>query len=109
MKTIPITERAAVIRSKNAGPYELTLDIMFKNEEDYRYLKERQFFTRELIARIYGIPTDTIITIVYFDPAWAIKISLVRPVVSGSVGDTDVYGAQQHAPLLKLEIPVMEE
>ncbi|MCX5844350.1 MAG: DUF4387 family protein [Deltaproteobacteria bacterium] len=48
-------------------------------------------------------------TIVHFDPAWAIKISLVRPVVSGSVGDTDVYGAQQHAPLLKLEIPVMEE
>jgi hypothetical protein len=109
VKTVPITERAAVIRSKNAGPYELTLDIMFKNEGDYVYLRERQFFTRELIARIYGISIDKIITIVYFDPAWAIKISVVRHVVSGSIGDTDVYGAQQHAPLLKLEIPVMEE
>jgi hypothetical protein len=109
MKTLPITERAAVIRSKNAGPYELTLDIMFKNEADYAFIKERQFFTKELIARTYGISIDKIITIVYFDPAWAIKISLVRPVVSGAVGDTDVYGAQQHAPLLGLEIPVMDE
>jgi hypothetical protein len=109
MKTLPITERAAVIRSKNAGPYELTLDIMFKNEADYAFIKERQFFTKELIARIYGISIDKIITIVHFDPAWAIKISLVRPVVSGAVGDTDVYGAQQHAPLLGLEIPVMDE
>ena len=109
MKTLPITERAAVIRSKNAGPYELTLDIMFKDEIDYVFIKEQQFFTKELIARIYGISTDQIITIVYFDPAWAIKITLIRPVVSGSIGDTDVYGAQQHAPLLNLEIPVMEE
>ena len=109
LKTVPITDRAAVIRSKNAGPYVLTLDIMFKNEADYVFIKERQFFTKELIARIYGISANKIITIVYFDPAWAIKISLVRPVVSGAVGDTDVYGAQQHAPLLGIEIPVMEE
>jgi len=106
LKTVPITDRAAVIRSKNAGPYELTLDIMFKNEIDYVFIKEQQFFTKELIARIYGISTNQIIKIVYFDPAWAIKISLVRPVVSGAVGDTDVYGAQQHAPLLRLEIPI---
>ena len=109
MKTLPITERAAVIRSKNAGPYELTLDIMFKDEIDYVFIKEQQFFTKELIARIYDISIDKIITIVHFDPAWAIKITLIRPVVSGSIGDTDVYGAQQHAPLLNLEIPVMEE
>lgn len=108
MKTVPITDKAAVIRSKNAGPYELTLDIMFKNREDYIFVKEVQFFTKELIARIYGISTEKIINIIHFDPAWAIKISLVRPVVSGAVGDTDVYGAQQHAPLLGLEIPVRE-
>ena len=108
MKTIPIRELAAVIRSKNAGPYELTLDIMFNKEEDYLFVKNIQFFTRELIAHIYGISSDKIITIVYFDPAWAVKISLVRPVVSGAVGDTDIYGAQQHAPLLGMKIPVKE-
>ncbi|MBC7294459.1 MAG: DUF4387 family protein, partial [Thermoleophilia bacterium] len=35
-----------------------------------------------------------------------LKITLVRPLPSGSVGDTDIYGAQQHAPLLGLLVPV---
>jgi len=108
MKTVPLTDLASVIRSKNAGPYELTLDIMFKREEDYLFIKNIQFFNRNLIAHIYDVSPNEIIDIIYFDPAWAIKISLIRPVVSGSIGESDVYGAQQHAPLLYIQIPVKE-
>ena len=96
METVPLTDLAAVIRSKNAGPYELTVDIM----------KEINYFDRKLFARLYGIGVDKIIALVYFDPASAIKCTMVRPVVSGSPGDTDVYGAQQHAPILGLQVPV---
>lgn len=106
MKSIPLADMAAVIRSKNSGPYELTLDIMFKNEEYYLSVKEMNFFTRELIARTYAIPDESVTNVIYFDPAWAVKITLVRPVVSGAVGDTDVYGAQQHVPLVSLQVPV---
>jgi hypothetical protein len=28
-----------------------------------------------------------------------------RRIASGAIGDTDVYGPQQHAPLLDIEIP----
>lgn len=31
-----ICSLAQVIRSKNAGPYELVLDILFKTREDYQ-------------------------------------------------------------------------
>ena len=109
MKQIPLMDVASVIRSKNSGPFELTLDIMFRREEEYTYVKKTGFFTKELIARIYGITTDKIIKIIYFDPAWAVKITLVRPVASGAVGDSDVYGAQQHAPLLHLTIPLVNK
>jgi hypothetical protein len=102
----PLTDVAAVIRSKNAGPYELTLDIMFKEEKNYRFLKEIDYFTRELFAELYGINVEKILKVVYFDPACAVKCTLVRPLVSGSIGDSDVYGAQQHAPLLPLQVPV---
>ena len=34
----------------------------------------------------------------------AIKIVLARPIIAGDPGDRDVYGAQQHAPLLGMEI-----
>ncbi len=105
MKMVPLIELAAVIRSKNAGPYELTIDILFKHEQDYLFLKEMRFFTKELFAQLYGIQTDQIINLVYFDPAAAVKCTMVRPVVSGSPGDTDIYGAQQHTPLLGLKIP----
>ena len=32
-----------------------------------------------------------------------------RLIPSGEIGDTDVYGAQQHAPLLVLELPLSAE
>jgi hypothetical protein len=108
MNTVSLPEMADVIRSKNAGPYELTLDILFKNEKDYLYVKKINFFNAELISQLYGITTHKITRIIYFDPAWAVKITLIRPLVSGSIGDTDVYGAQQHAPLLVLKIPIPE-
>ena len=109
MKTTPLTDLAAVIRSKNAGPYELTIDILFRQEQDYLFLKEMDFFTRELFAELYGVQLDQIINLVYFDPAAAVKCTMVRPVVSGSPGDNDIYGAQKHTPLLGLRVPTREE
>ena len=106
MRKASLTDLAAVIRSKNAGPYELTLDIMFKEEKHYRRLKKLDFFTRELFAELYGISVEKILKVVTFDPAFAVKCTLIRPLVSGAAGDSDIYGAQQHAPLLFLEVPV---
>jgi hypothetical protein len=102
---INITELAEVIRSKNCGPYELTFDIVFKDRESYDLALASGVFTAELFARLYGLAVDRVLKVVYFDEARAIKATIVRPVVSGDVGETDVYGAQQHAPLLSIEVP----
>ena len=101
-----ITDIASVIRSKNSGPYELTLDIIFNNFEDYEKVKQRGFINEELICRLYNVTPDKIIKIVAFDPAKAIKATIKRPLCSGDLGETDVYGAQQHAPLLSLEFDI---
>lgn len=103
---IPLTELAEVIRSKNAGPFELTLDIVFKDKEVYRQVKERRLIDAQTIAGLYGIAPEKILKIVYFDPVGAVKITLERPRPCGSVGESDVYGAQQHAPLLELRLPI---
>jgi hypothetical protein len=44
------------------------------------------------------------VRVIPFEAALAIKIVLDRPIVAGSPGDRDVFGAQQHAPLLKVEL-----
>jgi len=99
-----LTELCRVIRSKNAGPFELTLDLIFSDEKEYERVKAAQAVDRKLISRLYQIPEEDVLSLVYFDPARAIKSTIKRPFPAGVVEETDVYGAQQHAPLLEVEL-----
>lgn len=98
-----ILEAAKVIRSKNAGPYELTFDIMFKNKEFYEMFKSQQIINRKQMAGVLKIDESDILNLVWFAPANAVKITIKHPISSGAPGETDIYGAQQHAPLLAIE------
>lgn len=94
-----------VIRSKNAGPFEITFDIIFANRADYDAVRASGVITPELIGRICGVATQQILTFVWFDVANAIKFTLPRPRPQGSIGETDMHGAQQHAPLMEIVVP----
>jgi uncharacterized protein DUF4387 len=98
-----LAELASVVRSKNTSPFTWSLDIIFLQARDYERFKERGLIDEALVTHLYGLPAQQVLDIVYFDPASAIKICLRRDIPSGSAGDTDVYGAQQHAPLLSWE------
>ncbi|HBT16380.1 MAG TPA: DUF4387 domain-containing protein [Firmicutes bacterium] len=100
---VKLIEVAEVIRSKNSGPYELTLDIIFRDHDIFQKVWARKVFTKESIAELYGIEPSTVLRVIPFPPAKAIKINLQRPIPSGDLGETDVYGAQQHAPLLDMK------
>jgi hypothetical protein len=91
---------ANVIRSKNAGPFELTLDVMLKDQEMFEAMRAANVINTKVIAKLYQIPEEDVISIVYFPNAKAIKATIVRPLPSGGLGERDVYGAQQHAPLV---------
>lgn len=98
-----LTDIAQVIRSKNAGPRSLTLDLMFATDADYQRVAQSPAISRENIARLYRLPAEKVQVIPY--PAGrAVKITLARTIMAGDPGDYDVYGAQQHAPLLGIEI-----
>ena len=97
-------ELAKVIRSKNAGPFELTFDVLFDSLEVYTRVKQSKALSASSLATLYGISVADVLCVVEFEPALAIKITIKRAIPSGSLGDSDVYGAQQHAPLLGLEI-----
>ena len=100
IKLVDITN---IIRSKNSGPYELTIDIMFKSIEDFENVCNKKVINEDLICKLYKINKEDIINIIEFKPASAIKITIKRPIASGDLGESDVYGAQQHAPLLSVE------
>ncbi|KAH8672427.1 hypothetical protein BGZ61DRAFT_362426 [Ilyonectria robusta] len=96
---------AKVIRSKNSGPFELTLDIMFDNKESYERVKAANILGNEVIKRLYKVEDQDILVNMFFDPAFAWKCTLKRPWAQGSIGERDTLGTQQHAPLLRIRVP----
>jgi hypothetical protein len=97
-------EIALVVRSKNAGPFWITLDVFFRSDADFAYVRDSHVLTAEKIGELYGV-----------DPAQvkrfelpeirAMKFSMPRPVVAGSFEDRDLHAGQQHVPLALVPIP----
>jgi len=95
---------ARLIRSKNAGPFELTFDIMFEDDATYARVRNSGVLTREKIAACYGLEPSQV-KFFLCDNARAIKASIPRPVFQGDPRDSDGHGGQQYAPLMDIEIP----
>ncbi|MCE2945955.1 MAG: DUF4387 domain-containing protein [bacterium] len=98
-----LVDCARVIRSKNAGPTTLSLDLMFEDDARFRQALSSPALTATALAPLYGVPVESVEVIPYA-PAFAIKIVLPRKIIAGAPGDRDVYGAQQHGPLLGVEL-----
>jgi len=105
-KPVNLTDITTIIRSKNAKPFLFTLDIFFDSLEHYEKAVESGVINKQLIAGMYQLKGEEQVEIYNFAQAWAIKITIPRTVASGGIGDTDIYGAQQHAPLYSLKIPI---
>ncbi|MEJ7687369.1 MAG: DUF4387 domain-containing protein [Variovorax sp.] len=62
---------AQVIRSKNSGPFEITFDVMFADAGTYRRVEESGVLTPELVCKLYGVPPEDIVALLFFKPALA--------------------------------------
>ena len=98
-----LAKLARLIRSKNAGPFELTFDIMFDDDATYQRVKNSGALTREAVAVRYNLPVSDV-KFFYCDHAYAIKASIPRPYFQGDPRDSDGHGGQQYAPLMDIEI-----
>ena len=96
---------AKVIRSKNAGPFTVTIDLVFADRATYAAVLDSPGFTPRAIAELYGVDQSTVL-IHPFAAIRTIKVAFPRRISSGAPGDTDVYGSQQHFPLAALEVSV---
>ena len=92
-----------IIRSKNAGPLYLTLDLIFNDENAMNEVLDSNVLSKETVAKLYECKAEDV-SIIPYKVVNAIKITLPRKYISGSVVDTDIYGCQQHMPLANLEV-----
>lgn len=96
-------EITRLIRSKNAGPFELTFDIIFKDTAGYQRVRDAKLINAAWVANTYGVDLLSV-KVIDYPSANAIKVTIPRPVVSGDVLDSDVYGGQQHGPFVELDV-----
>src|SRR5215471_14727919 len=102
-----LQDLAQVVRSKNAGPRRITLDVIFRSDADYQRATQSEALIAEKIAPLYGVAVDAV-TVINYPLGRAIKIVVPRQIMSGDPGDRDVYGAQQHTPLLTASARVLD-
>ena len=100
---------AKVLRSKNSGPYEITLDVIFDDVAVYKWIKASNLLRAEVIAQLYGLDMEDIAYCDFFDQAMAFKATIPRTrngrkVAAGGFMEQDVHGSQQYGPLSGLQL-----
>lgn len=95
---------AELVRSKNAGPFWMTIDVFFSIDLDYRAACRSLLTNPDYLAAVYAIDPAGV-EIFTIASLRAIKVSFPRPVAQGSVGDTDQHAGQQYVALLDIAIP----
>ena len=99
-----LAELAELVRSKNAGPFWLTIDVFLANADDYARVVASPLTDPSFIAERYQVAADSvrIFTLPHLN---AVKVSVPRPSVQGSLYDTDLHAGQQYVALLGTKIP----
>lgn len=100
MKLIDCTK---MLRSKNAGPLWLTIDMGFESKSQMIKILESGVLRTDTVAKLYGVSED-LVKIIPYPVVNAIKITIPRTVPSGALTDSDIYGCQQHMLLANLEV-----
>ena len=99
MPATPLSALAQVVRSKNAGPTVLTIDLFFEDGQAYARAAGSTQLAPDAVAALYQRAPGEVQR--YLLPTiHAIKYAMPRRICAGNPGDGDVYGAQQHAALL---------
>jgi len=89
------------IRSKNAGPYWVTIDVFCGDATVYTQINT--LLTKAFVASLYQQPEDNLKRFELPD-LHVLKFSFPRPVVQGSRYDRDMHGAQYSVLLSELEL-----
>jgi hypothetical protein len=89
------------VRSKNAGPFWMTLEVFVDDKASYDAVAGR--ITPEIISQLYAVAPDCVLIFPLPDIR-VIKVSFPRSISQGGLHDRDMHAGQHHVPLSELEI-----
>ncbi|MEU6306624.1 DUF4387 domain-containing protein [Streptomyces chartreusis] len=99
-----LADLAHEIRSKNAGPFWVTMELFMRDADGYRIAADESFLDERTVARLYNVD-ESGIQIFRIPSLNVVKISFPRPVSQASLFDRDIHSGQHHVPLAVLPVP----
>jgi hypothetical protein len=104
-----LLDMARVIRSKDAGINRLTFDVLFVSKDAYEAALRSNFFCARNVADELGYELASVVGAYFVDNCNAIKITVERSIISASLGERDVFGAQQQSMLERMVVPMYSD
>ncbi len=98
-----LREVCRYIRSKNAGPFWVTIDLFFNGTENYRRYRDSDALSAAAIASLYETDPKFVKRFA-IDRLDTVKISYVRAAPQGGVVERDMHAGQQYVRLLNIEM-----
>ncbi|GGM87339.1 hypothetical protein GCM10011609_24930 [Lentzea pudingi] len=92
---------ALEVRSKNAGPFWVTMELFMRDEAGYALAAET--VDEAVVASLYDVRAEDV-QIFRIPSLNVVKISFPRPVPQGGLRDRDVHAGQHHVPLASLRV-----
>lgn len=91
------------VRSKNAGPFWVTVDIFFDGPENFVAYSASPALSAERIANLFGTTAELVKH--YPVPSLnVLKISYPRSTPQGGMVERDMHSGQQYVRLLELVV-----
>ncbi len=104
MSEATVADLALEVRSKNAGPFWVTLEVFLRDAAGYAIVADPEFLNPRVVAGLYAIDPDTV-RFFRIPELNVVKISFPRPVAQGGLRDRDIHAGQHHVPLALLALP----
>ena len=91
------------VRSKNAGPFWVTIDLFFKSPDDFcRYANSAELDSSRF-AKIFGVSKD-LVKHFPVDSLNVLKVTYARPRPQGGMIERDMHAGQQFVKLLEIDL-----
>lgn len=98
-----LSEVCSDIRSKNAGPYWVTIDFFFNGPEEFRRYAHSEAIGPETFARLFNADPAMVKTYPV-ESLSMVKISYPRSSPQGGMVERDLHCGQQFVRLLDIEL-----
>ena len=103
MPETTLGDLATEVRSKNAGPFWVTIDHFFDGPETYQRHRDDPAISVDAVALLYGVEAR-VVRRFEIDALNVIKISIPRSQPQGGVLERDMHSGQQFVPMLDIAL-----